>query len=104
MEAIIISLLIVAILAVPIILLVWFKATISSLIREVIQKVNYLHIKIDKLDQSKETKANLEEENVSINESLFTLMETLPKEDERSMIEEICEKENEVADELCENL
>jgi len=109
MEAIVISLLIVAILAVPIILLVWFKVTISSLIREVIQKVNYLHIKIDKLDQAKESKANLEEENVSINESLFTLMEALPEEEKKTTdigikIEEISEKEKEVVDELCENL
>ena len=108
MEAIVISLLIVAILAVPIILLVWFKVTISSLIREVIQKVNYLHIKIDKLDQAKESKANLEEENVSINESLFTLMEALPEEEKKTTdigikIEEIREKEKEVVDELCEN-
>ena len=92
MEAIIISLLIVAILAVPIILLVWFKVSISNSIREVVNKVNSLHIKIDQLHRAKETKANLEEENVSINESLFTLMEALPEEDKK-ISEELVEEE-----------
>jgi uncharacterized membrane protein len=99
MEAFIIFLLI-AILAVPIILLVWFKVSISSLIRETINKMNSLHVKVDKLEQIKETKKVVpEEDNVSINESLLTLMEALPEEELPSEVSDFKE-ENEAVDEV----
>jgi uncharacterized membrane protein len=99
MEAIIILLLL-AILAVPIILLVWFKVSTSSLIREVINKVNSLNIKVDQLQKIPPTTVEAEEEdNVNINESLFTLMETIPEEkkvEEEEQIVEIEEVQEEV--------
>ncbi len=84
MEAIIILLLL-AILAVPVILLVWFKVSTGSLIKEVINKINSLNIKIDKLDVEKKKKEGsiTEEDPVTINESLLTLMEALPEEEEK---------------------
>jgi len=83
MEGIIILLLL-AILALPVILLIWVKVSTSSLIREVLNKINYLNIKIDKIgvEKQKEEKEITEDDNVSINESLLTLMETFPKEEE----------------------
>lgn len=88
MEAIIILLLL-AILAVPIILLVWFKVSTSSLIREVINKLNSLNIKVDQLQKVTPVQQEVEEEEdaVNINESLLTLMEALPEE-EKIEIEE----------------
>lgn len=82
MEAIIILILL-AILAVPIILLVWVKVSTGNLIREVINKLNYLNIKIDKLEKVKQAEEEEQEDDSAlINESLLTLMETLPDEEE----------------------
>jgi len=87
MEAIIILLLL-AVLAVPIILLVWFKVSTSSLIREVINKINSLNIKVDQLQKITPVKEEVEEDDsVNINESLLTLMEAIPEEEEELEIE-----------------
>lgn len=80
MEGIIILILL-AILALPVILLVWVKVSTSSSIREVINKLNSLNIKIDQIGiREKETKIP-EEDSVTINESLLTLMEALPEDE-----------------------
>ena len=70
MEGIIILILL-AILAVPVILLVWVKTSTGSLIREVINKVNYLTAKVDNLDKEKKKKPKpiVEEDPVTVNEN-----------------------------------
>ncbi|NQX98278.1 MAG: DUF2339 domain-containing protein [Flavobacteriales bacterium] len=96
MEGIIILLLL-AILAVPIILLIWVKTSTGSLIKEVIIKLNYLTTKVDGLDKEKKKKPKLvvEEDPVTVNESLLSLMEKLPKKEElkkEEVVENVAEK------------
>lgn len=96
MEGIIILILL-AILALPVILLVWVKVSTSSSTREVINKLNSLNIKIDQIGiREKEPKIIPEEDSVTINESLLTLMEALPEDGKEEAIDELgnkCEEE-----------
>lgn len=92
MEGFIVMLLL-AILALPIILLVWVKTSTGSLIREVLQKLNHLSKKIDQFQFVKpEVVVEQEEDKVDINESLLNLMEELPLEDKIEIREEKKEK------------
>ena len=63
------------VIAILTILLVKFKKRTSRLLIEVINKMNYLNIKIDKLEVSKETNITPEEDTVRISESILRVME-----------------------------
>ncbi|MBL4592287.1 MAG: DUF2339 domain-containing protein [Flavobacteriales bacterium] len=80
MEGIIILILL-AILAVPVILLIWVKVSTGNSIQEVANKLNSLNIKIDQIGVEKKKKKTPEEDPVIVNENLLTLMETLPVEE-----------------------
>ncbi len=101
MEGIIIFLLL-AILALPVILLIWFKTSTSSLIREVMAKVNLLHIKLDKLEKGKEEIKDpiQDEDSVTIDERVVTLMESLPIEEKE--VEQKEEPKEEIKEEVKE--
>mgnify|MGYP001271133173 CR=1 FL=1 len=74
-----IILILLTILALPVILLIWVKTSNSNSIREVLNKLNVLIVKVDNLEtKSKKTEDVHEEEPYAINESLLTLMETIP--------------------------
>ena len=93
MEGIIIFLLL-AILALPVILLVWVKTSTSSLIREGLNKLNALIIKVDNLEiKEKESGIIVEEEPIVINENLLTLMDPLPEEKDLIIKEEEVDEE-----------
>jgi uncharacterized membrane protein len=77
--------------------LVWFKVSTSSLIREVINKINSLNIKVDQLQKTPLVKEDVEEEDsVNINESLLTLMEAMPEEKKVDVVEEKVEIQEEL--------
>ena len=82
MEGFIVMLLL-AILALPIILLIWVKTSTGSLISEVLQKLNQLSKKVDHLqivkEELKPESAEEKEDQVVINESLLNLIERLPE-------------------------
>lgn len=81
MEAMIIFL-IVAFLFVPIGLLIWIKITTSRSAGEVLNKINVLIVKVDKLAIKEKTEDKIiEEETVDINENLLTLMDSVPEEE-----------------------
>ena len=88
MEAIIVILLL-AILAVPVVLLIWFKMSTSSLIREVLYKMNALHIKVDKLKEE-QVSAKVEEDT-TLDERVERLIDIVPevKKVEQPKVEEI---------------
>jgi len=87
MEGFIVMLLI-AILALPIVLLIWVKTSTGSLIREVLQKLNSLSKKVDHLQQVKiENPLEDEDEKVVINESLLKLMGGVPRKTEKLKVE-----------------
>ena len=86
MEAFIIIILL-AILALPIILLVWIKVSTGNSIKEVIVKLNSLNIKVDQIGKKDVPKTIHEEDKITVNENLLNLMETLPEEKE-SKVEE----------------
>jgi uncharacterized membrane protein len=92
MEALIILLLL-AILTVPIILLIWFKVSTSSLIREAIHKINSLNVKVDKLQEEKVLpKVVSKEEDKAIDERVERLLDVLPKKEEKEeekIVEEV---------------
>lgn len=79
MEAFIILILL-AILALPVILLIWVKTSTSGSIREVLNKLNALIVKVDKLEIKEKKIEIFEEDKVVVNESLLTLMDEKPKE------------------------
>jgi uncharacterized membrane protein len=108
MEGLIVLLLL-AILALPVILLVWVKVSTGNLIHQVINKLNYLNAKVDQLEKKKEVKKEVEpeseDEKVIINESLLDLMGDLPIEEENKVEEEEKRQKNiEVRDEKVEKL
>lgn len=85
MEGFIVMLLL-AILALPIILLIWVKTSTGSLIREVLLKLNHLSKKVDQLQYIKEEvklEPEQEDEKVVVNESLLNLMEELPLKEKK---------------------
>ncbi len=89
MEGIIILLLL-AILALPVILLIWVKVSTGGLIREVLNKINSLTLKIDQLEKRKEkpNKVVLKEDVVTFDESLIGLTDPSPidKKEERKVV------------------
>jgi uncharacterized membrane protein len=100
MVALIIILLL-AILTVQIILLSSYKPS-YNLFDQVMRKINMLSEQVDRLGESQKEEVvekNVpEEEDVSINESLLTLMEALPKEEEPKVekVEEVVQPKVEV--------
>jgi uncharacterized membrane protein len=81
MEAFII-ILILAILALPIILLIWVKSSINGSIGEVLNKLNALIVKVNKLEFQENKKAvEVDEDPIVINESLLTIMDPLPEKE-----------------------
>ncbi len=74
MEAFIIILLTITIIVLSLLLLKFRKRT-TSMLKEVINKMNYLNFKIDKLESVQEGDENIEEETVSISERLLNVMD-----------------------------
>lgn len=77
----IIVLLLIAILALPIILLIVFKVSITSHVKEAILKIHSLNVKVDKLREDiVSPKVVSEEDNSSINERVERLLDIVPEE------------------------
>jgi len=76
METLIIIILL-AILAVSAILLVWVKVSTGKSIREVLNKLNALHLRVNQIGEERKvtSKQAILDDNVTFDESLITLMD-----------------------------
>ncbi|MDG1477306.1 MAG: DUF2339 domain-containing protein [Vicingaceae bacterium] len=100
MEATIIIILL-TILVLPVILLIWIKTSTSNSIGQVINKLNALIVKVDKLEiREKPTEAIKDEDVYTINESLLNLIEPIPEE---KPIEKVIEPVKEFVPEIIQS-
>jgi uncharacterized membrane protein len=90
MEELIIMLLL-AIIAVPIILLIWIKVSTGNSIQEVLNKLNALHIRVNQIGEEKKAspKKSAQEDSVTFDESLITLMDLPTTAEKKEVIKEV---------------
>lgn len=95
MEAIIVLLLL-AILAVPVILLIWFKVSTSSLIKEAILKIHSLNVKVDQLREDVVSPKVISDEDEKVfNDRVERLIDIMPEVEAKEATKDVIEKEEE---------